>query len=287
MGRQLSLRCETPTLKSRRSSLRRQLSEDEERAPPRVKLAWTTSEEEEDQKKKDEQHRKNEADASILYPDHQHLAERLRHVWQDKRTNLNIVLGAGETPKINDSLQPELMMVQQQQQQRRPHKDLKQIFQKQIRKNARTPPPPHPQERPIVVVPIIERPKTAVSTTAATRREQYQKRTSSAFGVSLKQEQIRPPLTRSSSLPTRNEPKTKFPVNKKRPKSTKRKDSISDTNKPPDVITMVSLLSPSGSDNEEETQKGDGSNVIKIKVPLASDQKVSSTHRKTVKSGKE
>ena len=112
-----------------------------------------------------------------------------------------------------------------------------------------------------------ERPSTAVS-----RREIFQNRTNSAFHSSTKKE-TRPPLIRASSLPLKSEPqKPKFVAAKRKIKSAKygfvnasesaREERSKDVSMKGclrrsasvagDVVTMVSLVSPEGSDTEEQ-----------------------------------
>lgn len=270
---------------------------------------------------------------AILYP-RQQLADQLRQAWKEKeikeKQNLDIFLNyaSGEVgqdgreqsgletnkgqPKIVLPLQTEVLGNDS---------DLKNIFQKQIRKNGRNSNSPRAgagRERPpaTIVVPIIvpndddsstknkenrdsatptpkapsrsrqnsaqHRPSTPQRpidvvirpSTAASRRQVFQKRTNSAFNGSVAGN-FRPPLVRASSLPTKPEqPKPKFTATKRRVRSAKRKetrncDNASDADdaefpsvKPsfvvPEIETMVSLVSPSASDTEEQANEGGG-----------------------------
>lgn len=117
-------------------------------------------------------------------------------------------------------------------------------------------------------------------TTAAARRQIFQKRTNSAFNATVKEtSNARTPLTRSSSAPIKPEHgKSKFLVSKRKIKLSKRihniktrtksDEEIEKTNEETatnqkvlnrttdvhgnDVVTMVSLVSPAGSDCEED-----------------------------------
>lgn len=115
-------------------------------------------------------------------------------------------------------------------------------------------------------------------TTATSKRESFQKRINSAFNDSVKKESsFRPPLVRSTSVPSKpTEQKPKFLATKRRIRSAKRKDktekiyetlsgdegeekgvlrrNVSISNG--EVETMVSLVSPSESEVEEEEEKG-------------------------------
>ncbi|KAJ8919763.1 hypothetical protein NQ315_006292 [Exocentrus adspersus] len=124
---------------------------------------------------------------------------------------------------------------------------------------------------------IIIRPVTASS-----KRERFQKRTNSAFNATIKESALaRPPLIRSSSAPTSKSERgrPKFSATKRKVKAIKRvqlKSSLGDGEEPEDgnkenpiknqkelnrttavhgseIVTMVSLVSPAGSDAEEES----------------------------------
>ncbi|XP_050314991.1 triadin isoform X2 [Anthonomus grandis grandis] len=148
---------------------------------------------------------------------------------------------------------------------------------------------------------VIIRPMTAQS-----RREKFQKRTSSAFHK--EQANFRPPLVRSSSAPsTKHHDKGKFLASKRKVKTSKRSPKSEEPGEascetkewknaaqpPPEIVTMVSLISPSGSENEAESEdererpksvlkspSGDHKNAA---TPLEGEGK-NVTLRKTVKS---
>lgn len=265
---------------------------------------------------------------AVLYP-RQQLADRLRQAWKEKenkeKQNLDIFLNcssgevAQDSREKNSQGQPKIVLPLQTEV-LGDDTDLKNIFQKQIRKNGRNSNSPRVgagRERPpaVVVVPIIvpndddclknkENHETSTATTkapsrsrqnsahhrpstpqkpidvvirpstAASRRELFQKRTNSAFNGSVTGN-FRPPLVRASSLPTKPEqPKPKFTATKRRVRSAKRKETRNCENasdaddadfssvKPsfavPEIETMVSLVSPSASDNEEQANEGGG-----------------------------
>lgn len=132
-------------------------------------------------------------------------------------------------------------------------------------------------EDPKAINSIVIRPSTA----AASRREKFQKRTNSAFNTTIK-ESTRVPLLRSSSAPIKPERgKSKFAVTKRKIKPFKKiqMKSLENEEIPEkqignsesvknqkvlnrttavngnEVVTMVSLVSPAGSDCEEETEE--------------------------------
>ncbi|GJQ76887.1 hypothetical protein Trydic_g15091 [Trypoxylus dichotomus] len=122
----------------------------------------------------------------------------------------------------------------------------------------------------------IEEKQNSHASTAASRREMFQKRTNSAFhGSTVKRDSslVRPPLLRTSSVPAKQDsPKPKFVATKRRVKTAKAKikyDKESDDEQLSsgrrsalqrcvsvagvlDVVTMVSLVSTSGSENEDD-----------------------------------
>lgn len=164
---------------------------------------------------------------------------------------------------------------------------------------------PEPPKRPSRTdspkpINVIIRPSTA-----AAKRQSFQKRTNSAFNGSA---HFRPPLVRASSLPVKaDQPKPKFVATKRHLRSAKKKDgkklsslNVSDSehsenkpkSKPIEIVTMVSLVSPSGSDTEEAQEEKKNSNerspkkVNEIKREEATNEKRSVSLRKTIKSGK-
>lgn len=209
---------------------------------------------------------------SILYS-RQELAERLRQAWEDRekgKQNLDIFL-APNTKHEDDcnyeTTDNESSILQESYNKKNEPKilqalnkhileenSLKNIFQKQIRKNNRNRSVdfPHTFEKnhqsTIVVVPIVEngnkpsprqtKPENPDRTnknepetsnpinviirpaTALTRREIFQKRTNSAFNELTK----KPPLTRAVSVPNKLDQKSKFVASKKRIKSSKKRD---------------------------------------------------------------
>ncbi|XP_030750087.1 uncharacterized protein LOC115877879 [Sitophilus oryzae] len=155
---------------------------------------------------------------------------------------------------------------------------------------------------------VIIRPVTAQS-----RRERFHKRTNSAFHGTLKEQQpvFRPPLVRSSSAPSSRPEKSKFLATKRKMKGAKKynKDESGTKNEvevkewsnavanPGEIVTMVSLVSPGGSDNEEEAeedveevvQKERPKSVLKressfAEKPNETDLTKNASLRKTVKS---
>lgn len=126
--------------------------------------------------------------------------------------------------------------------------------------------------------------KNGRASTATSRREMFQNRTNSAFHGNTKKE-TKPPLIRASSLPLKSEPqKLKLVAEKRKIKSAKygfvktsesaREEESKDASMKGclrrsasvagDVVTMVSLVSPEGSDaeeqpseNKEETRQND------------------------------
>ncbi|CAG9761314.1 unnamed protein product [Ceutorhynchus assimilis] len=172
----------------------------------------------------------------------------------------------------------------------------------------------------IVVVPlVVEKEKEEVQNndginviirpmTAQSRREKFQKRTGSAFHGTSKDIQIniRPPLVRSSSAPSTKPEKSKFLASKRKLKSSKKFNSPKDETSKAEVqewknaaqtgseiVTMVSLISPSGSENEDgsEDEKERPKSVLKsvgekaVKEEIAGkDNTKHFSLRKTVKS---
>jgi hypothetical protein len=169
--------------------------------------------------------------------------------------------------------------------------DSKNVFQKRLRRsNSQTigndlPTRVHDKSSTVVVVPIVDpkpnnsdntspinviiRPATAVSATAASRREAFRNRANSAFGNAIG----RPVLARASSVPSRSvveRGKSKFVTTKKRAKSGRSglrsnggtkptEDEDDDSDKRTvrcsmagggggDIETMVSLVSPDESE---------------------------------------
>ncbi|KAH1000523.1 hypothetical protein HUJ05_009657, partial [Dendroctonus ponderosae] len=108
--------------------------------------------------------------------------------------------------------------------------------------------------------------------TAQTRREKFQKRTNSAFHGTSKETAInfRPPLVRSSSAPSIKPEKGKFLATKRKLKNGKKVSRSSKGDHSPhavdgqewknaahtasEIVTMVSLISPSGSENEADSE---------------------------------
>lgn len=156
--------------------------------------------------------------------------------------------------------------------------------------------------------------------TAADKREKFQKRKNSAFTSISKESPStrRPPLVRSTSAPCKpDQAKSKFVATKRKIKSAKRtqfkpktafdEDSDKSTEDSPkdqkvnrtvtigsDIVTMVSLVSPDGSDEEEVVEEVKEKEKEKEKVkPIISSNKNSKENelvknvslRKTVKSG--
>lgn len=297
--RQFSMRSETPTLEFRRNTLKKQFSQDipdkktpETRniqsakvrtkihndSPPEIKLAWSEdmkaiqeackTEESMVVKKCKEVKRPLRTDLnkdSILHS-RQELADRLRQVWKERegaKQNLNIFLthttneepespsSAKEKPKIILPLRPLTDDV-----------DLKNAFQKQIRKtqrNSATPSPRIPLKNETPPISVVLRPNTA-----ACRRDSFQKRANSAFNGSITAG-FRNPFARTASLPAKNENKPKFVATKRRLKSARRHSKTTEesseqkvaSNFPMscDIVTMVSLLSNSESEADEEEEE--------------------------------
>lgn len=282
-------------------------------SPPEIKLAWT-----EDIKviqeayKKEEsmvvkkckevkrpQAKQNFSKDSILHS-RQELADRLRQAWKEReggKQNLNIFLthithedcheatekenantecpSEREKPKIMLPLKPTAFIDEG---------DLKNAFQKQIRKtrrNSATLSPRMPIKNPapeeISTVegkgePQKENPTMSVvlrPNTAATKRESFQKRTNSAFNGSITAG-FRNPLARTSSLPAKTENNTnkpKFVATKRRLKSARRCNKTAEANPEAeekkvsssfpacDIVTMVSLLSNSESEADETEEE--------------------------------
>lgn len=156
--------------------------------------------------------------------------------------------------------------------------------------------------------------------TAASKRDGFQKRTNTAFTVSISSEKsFRPPLTRALSVPVKSEGnKLKFIATKRRLKPSRRKgkgpechsgDECADEDEGgkgkkgvrcksapnAEVVTMVSLVSPAGSDTEENAEQGkkqeekEKAGSCKVSTPTATvnmeSQKISSL-RKSAKTGK-
>ncbi|XP_066151131.1 uncharacterized protein [Euwallacea fornicatus] len=157
----------------------------------------------------------------------------------------------------------------------------------------------------IVVVPLIENsPRNAEDSssinvvirpmTAQSRREKFQKRTNSAFNGNTSKEPsipFRPPLVRSSSAPSIKPEKGKFVATKRRLKGKKLHHSPNleiaewkNAHSGVEVETMVSLISPSGSEDEEDIEEARPKSALKGggKEETHSSREVSL--RKTVKS---
>lgn len=227
----------------------------------------------------------------------QELAERLKQAWKAReggKQNLNIFLthvphedcyettekentseclSDRDRPKIISPLQPRAIIDEG---------NLKNAFQKQIRKtkrnsgnisprmplknptpdameNNKTEDTPNPSPKANPTMNVILRPNTAAS-----KRESFQKRTNSAFsgGITVN---FRNPLLRTSSLPTKTEgSKPKFVATKRRLKrakhSVKPEDNETSDRKGCDIVTMVSLISNSGSETDE-SEEDEGSKV--------------------------
>lgn len=235
----------------------------------------------------------------------QEFAERLRHVWKERdgvKQNLNIFLTHAthedshkvvekenantddgfyekEKPKIMLPLKPTTLLNEG---------DLKNAFQKQIRKTKRnnvTLSPRMPLKNPGVLENNTEKNSPKENPTmsivlrpysAAAKREGFQKRTNSAFNGSLS----RNPILRTSSLPNKIEnTKPKFVATKRRLKSARRfnKEEIIEQKVAAstcDIVTMVSLMSNSESETETNDEE-DCKNEVKKDLG----------ERKTVKTG--
>lgn len=256
-------------------------------------------------------------------------------------------------PKIILPLKPELIGVSNE-------TNMKNVFQKHIRRNVKQKSlfddnysPSRIYDRTdkphTIVVPLMDA-KTIMTTnqttkslphsnepkqtsrpsTAASKRDIFQKRTNSAFHGSTSKKEIsppatRPPLLRTSSMPVKQDPpKPKFVATKRRVKTAKAKIKYEkedfDEDCPSgrrsalqrcvsvagvlDVVTMVSLVSTSGSENEdEEVEDRDVKEKVAAKNDANCGNKIETTEkievvkspdeeeknfslRKTVKSGK-
>ncbi|KAI4471748.1 hypothetical protein MML48_1g18326 [Holotrichia oblita] len=253
----------------------------------------------------------------------------------------------GNKPKIILPLKPDLHGVNSE-------SNMKNVFQKHIRRNVKqkslfddgySPTRIYDRnEKPhTIIVPLMDA-KTIASTnqnnkvnevkqssrpsTAASKRDMFQKRTNSAFhGSTSKKDSpsssattTRPPLLRTSSMPVKqDQPKPKFVATKRRVKTAKAKIKYEkedfDEDCPSsgrrsalqrcvsvagvlDVVTMVSLVSTSGSENEDEEvdddfkEKSTGKNDANLEskvdggVQKVEDEEKNFSLRKTVKSGK-
>ncbi|GLV42559.1 hypothetical protein CBL_03297 [Carabus blaptoides fortunei] len=153
--------------------------------------------------------------------------------------------------------------------------------------------------------------------TAAAKREGFQKRTNTAFNGSLLTtgKDYRPPLARTLSVPVKSDGnKPKFIATKRRLKPAKRKEKEEPGNNSEDefdechekgkkgarcksapggeLVTMVSLVSPAGSDTEEvvdqKRPEPKSRNVSPVKSATSTNAEPPKTIqlRKTVKSGK-
>ncbi|XP_018574893.1 uncharacterized protein LOC108913757 [Anoplophora glabripennis] len=156
--------------------------------------------------------------------------------------------------------------------------------------------------------------------TAASKREKFQKRTNSAFNNTINESpHNRPPLIRSSSAPSKSERgRQKFSATKRKIKTIKRvhlktniggdeiEENACNKENPKsqkvlnrtavvngsEIVTMVSLVSPAGSDAEEETEKEETKEKCKnktanVKNAAPRDERESPKNmslRKTVKS---
>lgn len=124
---------------------------------------------------------------------------------------------------------------------------------------------------------------------AASKREMFKKRTNSAFNSSIKEKPtFRPPLMRSLSAPHKSDQnKSKFLATKRKVKACKRihakspqqqlDDTETDKENPlfsnhrriangSDIVTMVSLVSPAGSDNEDTIEEDKEPQKTKLKT---------------------
>ncbi|KAL1517800.1 hypothetical protein ABEB36_001523 [Hypothenemus hampei] len=148
---------------------------------------------------------------------------------------------------------------------------------KQLRKPLLESPKGSTRPNTVVVVPLVEKdesnkheePGDGINViirplTAQSKRDQFTKRTNSARQNSIKTPMnFRPPLIRSTSAPSMKSEKSKFLATKRKLKSSKKnaygKTSSSKTTNEwknvaahsSDIVTMVSLVSSSGSENEE------------------------------------
>lgn len=142
-----------------------------------------------------------------------------------------------------------------------------------------------PREEPIQVV--------ITPTTAQTKRENFQKRTNSAFnGTNNQTTTFRPPLVRSSSAPS-IKVKGKFLATKRKLKSGKKVpvQKIEQTEwcaTNTEIETMVSLVSPSGSEAESDDDEFAGETRPKSALKGCGEGggKKGTSLRKTVKTGK-
>lgn len=282
---------ETRTIQS--AKVRTKINNDR---PPEIKLAWSEDIKsiQEAFKKQDsmvvkkckEVRRPQRQDLnkdSILHS-RQELAERLRQVWKERESgkqNLNIFLTQAthdETPEIGNTEcpvpereKPKIILPLQP---KIEDGDLKNAFQKQIRKTKRN---GNVIFSPRMALKNPDNPPMSVvlrPNTAAAKRESFQKRANSAFNGSITAG-LRNPFTRTSSLPTKTESKPKFVATKRRLKSARRCSKTEETQEQKvassfvgcDIVTMVSLLSNSESEEEteeeeeeEEETKGEGKN---------------------------
>ncbi|RZB40193.1 hypothetical protein BDFB_007425 [Asbolus verrucosus] len=171
----------------------------------------------------------------------------------------------------------------------------KEDFSSRQDEEAPTPPSSERKEQdPKAIKNVIIRPATA-----AAKRERFQKRTSTAFNSVVK-DATRPPLVRSSSAPAKPE-KPKFLATKRKIKSGKRsgklsedEDGVGNKENPKnqkemnryvpvngnEIVTMVSLISPAASDNEEAEEKPKAKSP-----PVKKEEAKNLSLRKTVKSG--
>lgn len=141
-----------------------------------------------------------------------------------------------------------------------------------------------PREEPIQVV--------ITPTTAQTKRENFQKRTNSAFnGTNNTQTApFRPPLVRSSSAPTIKvkgkflATKRKLKSGKKAPALVQKVDQTEWCATSSEIETMVSLVSPSGSEAESDDEFTRPKSALKGCGEGGG--KKGASIRKTVKSGK-
>lgn len=165
-------------------------------------------------------------------------------------------------------------------------------------------------EDPKAINSIIIRPSTA----AVSRREKFQKRTNSAFNATIT-ESNRVPLVRSSSAPIKPERvKSKFVIGKRKSKPLKKiqmksfekEEHQTEPNanvenaksqkvlnrttavNGNEVVTMVSLVSPAGSDCEEETEEIKEKPKAMVKPPAKDDSDIPKhmSLRKAVKTGR-
>lgn len=260
---------------------------------------------------------------SILHS-RQEFADRLRQAWKERdvvKQNLNIFLTHTTHEDCHEITEKENTVSECHTEKEKPKiilplkptayvdgGDLKNAFQKQIRKTKRNSAnlsPRMPLKHPVVNNNTIfkrndspnETPKenTTMSVilrphTAAAKRESFQKRANSAFNSTINVG-ARHPFSRASSLPTKTEQtKPKFVATKKRLKSAKRYNKDNETpeqkittNFPScDIVTMVSLMSNSESEADETDDEDE--NLMEMRKD-GIEKKIDRNLRKTVKTG--